>query len=100
MKTALKKIPAKNALEIGDDVADDIVSRLRRLEGQIRAIIRMVEERRDCHAIAQQMAAARGALERATVQLMVNSMASCMRRDSSGDASELQRLQETLIRLL
>ena len=100
MKAALKKQLAKNALDIPDGVADDLVSRLRRLEGQIHAITRMVEERRDCHAIAQQMAAARGALERATVQLMVNSMASCVRRDSSGDEAELQRLQDTLVRLL
>lgn len=100
MKAAAKRLTVKNALDISDDVAQDLVSRLRRLEGQVRAISRMVEERRDCHAIAQQMAAARGALERATVQLMVNSMASCMRRDSSGEDSELQRLQETLIRLL
>jgi DNA-binding FrmR family transcriptional regulator len=100
MRATAKKHDPKNALDIPDEVAQDIVSRLRRLEGQIRAVIRMVEERHDCHAVAQQMAAARGALERATIQLMVNSMASCMRRDSAGGASELQRLQETLVKLL
>jgi DNA-binding FrmR family transcriptional regulator len=100
MKTAAKKTDSKNALDVSDEVAQNIVSRLRRLEGQIRAVIRMVEERRDCHAVAQQMAAARGAIERATVQLMVNNMANCLRRDSSGNPTEMQRLQETLIRLL
>ena len=100
MKSTAKKHDSTNALDISDEVAHDIVSRLRRLEGQIRAVIRMVEERHDCHAVAQQMAAARGALERTTVQLMVNSMASCIRRDSAGSTTELQRLQETLVKLL
>jgi DNA-binding FrmR family transcriptional regulator len=98
-KASKQPIPG-TSLDVPPEVAQDLVSRLRRLEGQIRAVGRMIEERRDCHAIAQQMAAARGALERATVQLMVNSMASCVRRDSASGADELERLQDTLVRLL
>ena len=76
-------------------------ARLRRLEGQIRGVERMLDERADCHAIVQQMAAARGALDRSMVQLMVGSMSECV-RDGSGnvDDAELRRLGERFAKLL
>ena len=42
-----------------------LVLRLRRIEGQLRGIQSMVETGSDCEQIAQQMAAARKALDRA-----------------------------------
>lgn len=94
--------PASQTLEIDDATIEEIIGRLRRVEGQIRAIQRMLTERRDCHAIAQQMSAARSALERATVQLMTSSMATCLRPNAKGDIDEreLSRLTETFVKLL
>jgi DNA-binding FrmR family transcriptional regulator len=46
-----------------------IVNRLRRVEGQLRAIQRMVEEGEDCERVAQQMSASRKALERAYFEM-------------------------------
>ena len=61
----------------------------------------MLDEREDCHAIVQQMAAARGALDRSMVQLMVGSLAECV-RDSRGaiDEAELRRLGQRFAKLL
>ncbi|TAM61037.1 metal-sensitive transcriptional regulator [bacterium] len=89
-------------LSVPEEVVKDVTARLRRVEGQVRAIQRMIAERRDCHAIAQQMAAARAALERATVQLMANSMAECIRPKAEGGVNqrELKRLTETFVKLL
>lgn len=41
---------------------DELVRRLRRIEGQVRGIQRMVEEGRDCRDIVHQIAAIRQAL--------------------------------------
>lgn len=89
----------ETALAIPTDAADEIVARLRRVEGQIRAVQQMIAERRDCHAIAQQMSAARSALERAMVQLMAQSMAHCLKPNGQGER-ELNRLTETFVKLL
>jgi DNA-binding FrmR family transcriptional regulator len=88
------------SLRISDDVVEQIQGRLRRVEGQVKAIQRMIAERRDCHAIAQQMSAARAALDRATVQLMTSSMAQCLRPNGHVDDEELSRLTETFVKLL
>lgn len=49
--------------------------RLARIEGQVRAVRRMIEGDEPCEAIAQQLAAARKALDRAFYE-----MVSCMIR--------------------
>ena len=46
-------------------------NRLRRVAGQVNAVAEMVEENDDCRRIAEQISAARGALERAYYELMV-----------------------------
>lgn len=90
----------EHALAISDEALSEILGRLRRVEGQVRAVQQMIDERRDCHLIAQQMSAARSALERAMVHLMTQSMAECIRPTASFDDRELKRLTETFVKLL
>ena len=48
----------------------DILSRLKRAEGQLRGVQRMVEEGSDCMDVAQQFAAVRKALDSTHVQMI------------------------------
>jgi len=43
---------------------------MRRLEGQVRGVARMIEEDRDCNEILQQLSAVRSAAHQATVALV------------------------------
>ncbi len=52
----------------------DMISRLRRIEGQLRGIQRMVEEQEQCEDVARQLAAARRALDRAFYEMIACSM--------------------------
>lgn len=51
-----------------------MISRLRRIEGQIRGIQGMIEQNSTCEAVAQQVAAARRALDRAFYELVACTM--------------------------
>ena len=48
-----------------DENKTRVLSRLKRAEGQVRAVIGMVEREDDCEHVIQQMAAVRKALDRA-----------------------------------
>ncbi|WP_374406504.1 metal-sensitive transcriptional regulator [Hydrogenophaga sp.] len=48
----------------------DVVNRLKRIEGQVRGLIEMVEGGRPCEDIAQQMSAARKAMDKAFYRMM------------------------------
>lgn len=47
-----------------------IIVRLRRIEGQIRGIQALIEKGESCEAVAQQMAAARKALDKAFYEMI------------------------------
>ena len=57
---------------------DTLVPRLKRIEGQVRGITRMVEGGRYCIDIIQQLTAAKKALEQATLQVMRGHIDSCV----------------------
>lgn len=53
-----------------DAARRELVLRLRRVEGQIRGVQGMIEAGDDCEAVAQQLSAARKALDKAFYELM------------------------------
>lgn len=63
-----KRQPARNPMSEADTRA--LTSRLRRAEGQVRAVARLIEEGESCEAVAQQLTAARRALDRAFFALV------------------------------
>jgi DNA-binding FrmR family transcriptional regulator len=65
-------------MELESGATEDIVKRLRRVEGQVGGIIRMLEDGRDCADIVTQMAAASRALDRAGFKLLATGMRQCM----------------------
>lgn len=60
---------------------DDVLLRLRRIEGQVRGVQRMVEEGRDCRQIVNQIAAIRAALNGVNAQVL-----ECYARNCLDDA--------------
>jgi DNA-binding FrmR family transcriptional regulator len=66
--------------------ADEVVTRLRRVEGQVRGIAQMVEEDRYCIDVLTQIAAVNKALQSVAVGLLDGHMRHCV-MDAAGDAA-------------
>jgi DNA-binding FrmR family transcriptional regulator len=81
-----------------EDVNDDVLKRLRRLEGQIRGVQRMIEEGQDCADVVTQLSACKAALDRVGYRLVVAGMRHCVTAPVEDgaqpelDAMELERL--------
>ena len=72
-----------------------IVTRLNRIEGQVRGIRRMVQEPRLCIEILQQLAAAEAALNRISLAVFRFHVEKCVPDGiSKGDPDRTQRLSE------
>ena len=74
----------------------DVVPRLRRIEGQIRGIARMVSERRYCIDVIQQLTAARRALDQVSLKIMNGHVNTCVsqairRREGPAKVNELMQ---------
>ena len=70
-----------------------VIRRLRRVEGQVAGVIRMLEDSRDCRDVVTQVAAASKALDRAGFAIVASGLRRCLESpDGSVDAAELERL--------
>ena len=57
----------------------DMLNRLRRIEGQVRGLQRMIEEEQECSEIVTQLSAIRGALDQVGFILLSHRMEECLR---------------------
>ena len=57
-----------------------LISRLRRVEGQVRGLQRMIEEGQDCADVITQIAAVRGALDKVGFLILSHRLEECLRR--------------------
>lgn len=56
---------------------EKILQNLRRIEGQVKGLQRMISEQRECDEILMQIMAAKAALDRVTNDLVENHMDAC-----------------------
>lgn len=74
----------------------DVVARLKRVQGQLGGIIRMIEEGRDCAAVVTQLSAASRALDKAGFKIIASGLRQCVQTDDEGvrklDQDQLERL--------
>ena len=80
-------------MELPDTVTDDLRTRLRRVEGQVRGIEKMLEEGRDCRELVTQLSAANKALEQVGFRLVSAGLAYCLTEPEKAEA-EGYRLDE------
>lgn len=64
-----------------------LIRRLRRVEGQVGGLIRMLESGRDCADVVTQLAAASRALDRVGFLLVTSQLRECVQRQADGDGS-------------
>jgi CsoR family transcriptional regulator, copper-sensing transcriptional repressor len=81
------------------EVKDDLHRRLRRIEGQVRGVQKMLEDDRDCHEVIQQLAAIRAAVQNATT-LYVRAYARDCLLDEPAASVEREALIDDLISLM
>ncbi|ANP56442.1 metal-sensitive transcriptional regulator [Streptomyces griseochromogenes] len=74
-------------LELAGAELKSVLNRLRRAQGQISGVIRMIEEGRDCEEVVTQLAAASRALDRAGFAIIATGLQRCIADMESGAKS-------------
>lgn len=73
-----------------------LVKRLKRIEGQIRGIQRMLEGGRECESIITQLGAVRSAIESVGALVLRNYMTFCFREDSGTESESINSLARAI----
>ena len=69
-----------------------LLKRLKRIEGQVRGIEKMIVDGRDCESLVTQLAAVRSAVESAGAMVLNNYMKLCFRKDSEKESGSVDSL--------
>ena len=65
-------------MDIPEQTIDDLLTRLRRVEGQIRGIQQMLLDGRECRDVVTQISAASKALDQAGFKLVASGLTYCL----------------------
>ncbi|WP_232695490.1 metal-sensitive transcriptional regulator [Brevibacillus daliensis] len=86
-------------METDYNYSDDIKKRLRRIEGQVRGVLNMMEEQKSCKDVVAQLSAIRNASDKAIAQIVVDNLQRCLleEKESSGNTD---KMVEEAVRLL
>ena len=68
---------------------DAVQKRLRRIEGQVRGVEKMVEEDRYCIDVVTQVTAIQAALDKVALELLSDHAAHCVAGAGAGDQQEI-----------
>ena len=72
------------------------VNRLKRIEGQVRAIIRMMEQGEDCKDVITQLSAVRSGVDRTMGVIVASNLVECVRQAESDDEDASALIEEAM----
>ncbi len=85
-------------MNVPPEVKADLSKRLKRLEGQVRGVQKMLADERDCREILQQLAAIRSAAHQASIVVIRKHAAACLLK--TGDPVSSQEVLDELVSVL
>ncbi|MEL4505462.1 metal-sensitive transcriptional regulator [Luteococcus sp. H138] len=86
-------------MQIPSDDLDAVLKRLRRAQGQLGAVIRMIEDERDCREVLTQLSACSKALDRAGFALISTGMQQCLTEDNPEREADLAAMEKLFLSL-
>lgn len=75
---------------------DAMRHRLRRVEGQVRGVINMMEQDKTCKDVVTQLSAIRAAVDRVIMYVVGENMEQCIREEVTGGGSSDKVIREAI----
>jgi DNA-binding FrmR family transcriptional regulator len=88
---AADTIPRESVMQMDEESAAAVATRLRRARGQIDGVLAMIEAGRDCEDIVTQLSAASKAVDRAAFTIVSCGLTACIEAEHKGEAPPMDR---------
>jgi DNA-binding FrmR family transcriptional regulator len=86
-------------VELNPNEMGAVINRLRRAQGQIGGILRMIEEGRECQDIVTQLAAVNHALDRAGFSIIATGLKQCLTESGDKESVDVKTLEKLFLSL-
>jgi DNA-binding FrmR family transcriptional regulator len=78
---------------------EDIKKRLRRVEGQVRGILKMMDEHKKCNEVVSQLSAVRSAVDKAMAYVVAVNLEQCL-IDKQAKGEDTSKIVQEAVELL
>lgn len=78
------------------DYKSDVKNRLRRVEGQVRGVLGMMEQGKNCKDVVTQLSAIRSAVDRVIMYVVGENMEQCIREEVAGGGPADRVIKEAI----
>ncbi|GAA4685602.1 metal-sensitive transcriptional regulator [Streptomyces chumphonensis] len=75
------------------------VNRVKRAQGQLAGVVRMLEDGRDCEDVVTQLAAASRALDRAGFAVVAGGLKQCLAAEGGADSLDTRKMEKLFLSL-
>ncbi|TRW44083.1 metal-sensitive transcriptional regulator [Georgenia yuyongxinii] len=86
-------------MQLDRDEMGKVVNRLKRAQGQLAGVLRMLEEERDCEDVVTQLSAVSRALDRAGFAIIATGMRQCLADPENEQTLDVQKLEKLFLSL-
>jgi len=85
-------------MELDPNDLRPVINRIKRAQGQLAGVLRIIEEGRDCEDVVTQLAAVSKALDRAGFAIIATGLQQCITADGP-ESLDIKKLEKLLLSL-
>jgi DNA-binding FrmR family transcriptional regulator len=84
-------------MKLAPEDMKDVVLRMKRAQGHLASVIRMIEEGSDCEAVLTQLAAVNKALSRSSFAIVATGLQQCLANTANADEGEIKKMEKLFL---
>ncbi|KQZ70366.1 MULTISPECIES: metal-sensitive transcriptional regulator [unclassified Nocardioides] len=85
-------------MQLDTEAMKPVVNRIKRAQGQLAGVVRMLEEGRDCEDVVTQLAAVSKALDRAGFAIVATGLQQCI-TEGGTDSLDIKKMEKLFLSL-
>ena len=86
-------------MELDPQSMSPVINRIKRAEGQLAGVLRMLEEGRECEDVVTQLAAVSRALDRAGFAIVATGLQQCLTQGGGVDDMDVKKMEKLFLSL-
>jgi DNA-binding FrmR family transcriptional regulator len=86
-------------MELDPQEMTSVINRIKRAQGQLAGVLRMLEEGRECEDVVTQLAAVSRALDRAGFAIVATGLQQCLTQEGGVDGMDVKKMERLFLSL-
>ncbi len=86
-------------MELAPETMSPVINRIKRAQGQLAGVLKMLEDGRDCEDVVTQLAAVSKALDRAGFAIVATGLQQCLTQGDDIDSVDIKKMEKLFLSL-